>query len=40
MKFGIFYEHQIPRPWTARSEYDHFQNALTQIELADRLGYD
>ena len=40
MKFGIFYEHQIPRPWSERSEYDVFQNSLAQIELADRLGYD
>lgn len=40
MKFGIFYEHQIPRPWTPTSEYDHFRNALDQIELADALGYD
>jgi alkanesulfonate monooxygenase SsuD/methylene tetrahydromethanopterin reductase-like flavin-dependent oxidoreductase (luciferase family) len=34
------YEHQIPRPWLERSEYDVFQNSLAQIELADRLGYD
>jgi luciferase family oxidoreductase group 1 len=40
MKFGIFYEHQIPRPWGERSEYDVLQNSLAQIELADRLGYD
>jgi alkanesulfonate monooxygenase SsuD/methylene tetrahydromethanopterin reductase-like flavin-dependent oxidoreductase (luciferase family) len=40
MKFGIFYEHQLPRPWTERSEYTLFQNSLDQIELADRLGYD
>ncbi len=40
MKFGIFYEHQLPRPWTERSEYELFQNSLSQIELADRLGYD
>lgn len=40
MKFGIFYEHQLPRPWTERSEYDLLQNSLRQIELADRLGYD
>ena len=40
MKFGIFYEHQIPRPWSERSEYDVFQNSLAQVELADRLGYD
>jgi alkanesulfonate monooxygenase SsuD/methylene tetrahydromethanopterin reductase-like flavin-dependent oxidoreductase (luciferase family) len=40
VKFGIFYEHQLPRPWTETSEYDLLQQSLTQIELADRLGYD
>ncbi len=40
MKFGIFYEHQLPRPWTERSEYELLQNSLAQVELADRLGYD
>lgn len=40
MKFGIFYEHQLPRPWTATSEYDLYQQSLAQLELADRLGYD
>lgn len=40
MKFGIFYEHQIPRPWTRDSEFLQFQNALTQVEVADRAGYD
>ncbi len=40
MKFGIFYEHQLPRPWQADSEYTLFQQSLEQIELADRLGYD
>ena len=40
MKFGIFYELQLPRPWSERSEYDLLQSSLAQIELADRLGYD
>jgi alkanesulfonate monooxygenase SsuD/methylene tetrahydromethanopterin reductase-like flavin-dependent oxidoreductase (luciferase family) len=40
VKFGIFYEHQLPRPWTERSEYELIQNSLVQLELADRLGYD
>ncbi len=40
MKFGIFYEHQLPRPWQENSEYELLQNSLTQIELADQLGYD
>ena len=40
MKFGIFYEHQLPRPWTERDEYELLQNSLGEVELADRLGYD
>ncbi|MFN8050953.1 MAG: LLM class flavin-dependent oxidoreductase [Acidimicrobiales bacterium] len=38
MKFGIFYEHQLPRPWAPDDEYRLVQDALTQVELADRLG--
>ena len=40
MKFGIFYEHQLPRPWHAGRELRLFQEALDQVELADRLGID
>ena len=40
MKFGIFYEHQLPRPWAAGDELKLFQDALDQVELADRLGID
>src|SRR5436853_1200686 len=40
MKFGIFYELQLPRPWGERSEYQLLQDALSQIELADGLGFD
>jgi alkanesulfonate monooxygenase SsuD/methylene tetrahydromethanopterin reductase-like flavin-dependent oxidoreductase (luciferase family) len=40
MKFGIFYEHQLPRPWTEDSELRLIQDALEQVELADRLGFD
>ena len=40
MKFGIFYEHQLPRPWNEESEYRLLQQSLDQIELVDRLGYD
>ncbi len=38
MKFGIFYEHQLPRPWDTASEYQLLQDALDQVELADKLG--
>ena len=40
MKFGIFYELQLPRTWKEDDELNLYQNALEQIELADRLGYD
>src|SRR2546421_79798 len=39
MKFGIFYEHQLPRPWEDDSERQLIQDALEQVELADRLGF-
>jgi alkanesulfonate monooxygenase SsuD/methylene tetrahydromethanopterin reductase-like flavin-dependent oxidoreductase (luciferase family) len=40
MKFGIFYEMQLPRPWGPDSEWRLYNNALDQLELADALGYD
>jgi alkanesulfonate monooxygenase SsuD/methylene tetrahydromethanopterin reductase-like flavin-dependent oxidoreductase (luciferase family) len=40
MKFGIFYELQLPKPWGPNDELNLYQNALDQVELADRLGYD
>ncbi len=38
--FGIFYEHQLPRPWSSESEAKLLHEALEQVELADRLGFD
>ena len=40
MKIGIFYEHQLPRPWAEADEQKLLRDALDQIELADRLGID
>jgi len=40
MRFGIFYEHQIPRPWENGDEHRLYKEALAQVELADRLGID
>ena len=40
MRFGIFYEHQLPRPWNEGDELRLFQDALDQVELADKLGID
>src|SRR5215207_2391414 len=40
MRFGIFYEHQIPRPWGDDGEHRLIQDALEQVELADHVGFD
>ncbi|MFF3216092.1 LLM class flavin-dependent oxidoreductase [Streptomyces sp. NPDC002886] len=40
MRFGLSYHHQLPRPWAADSEERMFNEALEQIELADRIGLD
>ncbi|MEA2385784.1 MAG: hypothetical protein QOH72_5755 [Solirubrobacteraceae bacterium] len=40
MRFGIFYEHQLPRPWGEDAEHRLLHDALAQIEIADRVGFD
>ena len=45
MRFGVFYEQQLPRPWPSREwgagdEERLFAEALEQVALADRLGFD
>src|SRR6185295_15451657 len=40
MRFGVFYEMQLPRPWAPGDERRLFHEALDQVVLADRLGFD
>jgi alkanesulfonate monooxygenase SsuD/methylene tetrahydromethanopterin reductase-like flavin-dependent oxidoreductase (luciferase family) len=45
MKFGLFFQAQLPKPidsddWHEGQELKLFQDTLTQIEFADRLGFD
>jgi alkanesulfonate monooxygenase SsuD/methylene tetrahydromethanopterin reductase-like flavin-dependent oxidoreductase (luciferase family) len=40
MKFDLLYELQSPKPHDERSEWRCYKEALEQIELADRLGFD
>ncbi|MEN6544208.1 LLM class flavin-dependent oxidoreductase [Parvibaculum sp.] len=40
MKFGVFYELQLPKPWKPGDEARLFHEALEQVVLADKLGYD
>ena len=38
MRFGVFYELQLPKPWGDGAEHQLIQEAIEQVELADRLG--
>jgi alkanesulfonate monooxygenase SsuD/methylene tetrahydromethanopterin reductase-like flavin-dependent oxidoreductase (luciferase family) len=41
MKFGIIYELQMQKPWDDQvNEYNIYHQALEQIELADKVGFD
>ncbi len=40
MRFGVFYELQLPKPWAEGDEHRLFHEALEQVVLADRLGFD
>ena len=40
MKFGLFYEISVPRPWGPDTEHKVYHNALEQVRLADELGFD
>jgi alkanesulfonate monooxygenase SsuD/methylene tetrahydromethanopterin reductase-like flavin-dependent oxidoreductase (luciferase family) len=40
MKFGLFYEISVPRPWTREAERTVYNNALEQVKLADSLGFE
>jgi alkanesulfonate monooxygenase SsuD/methylene tetrahydromethanopterin reductase-like flavin-dependent oxidoreductase (luciferase family)/putative sterol carrier protein len=40
VRFGIFYEHQMPRPWDDGAHEKLLRDALDQVELADRVGFD
>ncbi len=45
MKFGLFYELQLPKPagkpqWDPEDEHKIYHDMLDQVELADSLGFD
>ena len=40
MRFGVFYELQLPKPWDEDAERRLFHEALDQVVLADQLGID
>ena len=38
MRFGVFHEHQLPRPWEDGAEERLVRDAVEQVEVADRCG--
>jgi alkanesulfonate monooxygenase SsuD/methylene tetrahydromethanopterin reductase-like flavin-dependent oxidoreductase (luciferase family) len=40
VKFGLFFEHQVPRPWEPGDDRRVLEEAMEEIVLADRLGFD
>ena len=40
MKFGLFYQIQVPKPWDEQSEARRIWEALDQIAFAEEMGYD
>jgi len=40
MRFGLFYEIQLPTPWNDADATRLFRETLEHVELADRLGFD
>lgn len=40
MKFALFFEIPVPRPWHDRSEVDAYQQVIEQAVLGDELGFD
>ena len=40
MRIGLFYQIQVPKPWTAQSEAQRIYEALEQIPYAEEQGFD
>ncbi len=40
MKFGLFYQIQVPKPWGPETEARRFWEALEQISFAEEKGFD
>ena len=40
MRIGLFYQIQVPKPWTASSESQRIYEALEQIPYAEEQGFD
>jgi alkanesulfonate monooxygenase SsuD/methylene tetrahydromethanopterin reductase-like flavin-dependent oxidoreductase (luciferase family) len=39
MQIGMFYQIQVPKPWSSTSDFDRHWEMLEQVALADELGF-
>ena len=39
MKFAMFYEIPVAKPWGPRSEYEAYKDTIEQVKLGDRMGF-
>lgn len=39
MQFALIYQVQVPKPWTAESEYRRFQEIIEQVSFAEEMGF-
>lgn len=40
MRFGMFYELQMPKPWGENAEYNTLWNAVKQVTYAEEMGFE
>ncbi|MDA0733284.1 MAG: LLM class flavin-dependent oxidoreductase [Chloroflexi bacterium] len=40
MRFGMFYELQMPKPWSENAEYNTLWNAVKQVTYAEEMGFE
>ena len=40
MRFGMFFELQMPKPWAANAESQTFWNAIEQVTFAEEMGFE
>ena len=39
MQIGMFYQIQVPKPWTPTSDFDRYWEMMDQVVLAEELGF-
>ena len=39
MQIGMFYQIQVPKPWSSTSDFDRHWEMLEQVALGDELGF-